>query len=145
MNILVLEDRGSVSFYMEEALRNEGHIIFSAYNVNDAQSYWEKENIDCIIVDLNMAPDGLKPEEIADTKDGLLTGWIWLSNYVFKDKPEMKRQTVIYTEYMGDLRENVSSQALEGIRLIPKRGFTSTAEQVFNHVKAIALMVERRN
>ena len=91
MNILILEDRGSVSSYLEDALINEGHTIFSAFNFNDAQSYWEeKQNeIDCIIADLNMPPDGLKPEEIKNTKGGLLTGWVWLSNYVFTDNEEM--------------------------------------------------------
>jgi CheY-like chemotaxis protein len=143
MNILLLEDRGSVSFYLKEALTKEGHVVLDAMGINDAQSYWGAEKIDCLIVDLNMSPDGLKPDETQQTKDGLLTGWFWLRNYVYKPSPAMKQRTIILSEYINALCECVPAEELKGIRLVPKKGSTSPAEQLLDHVKCIARVVER--
>lgn len=145
MNVLLLEDRGSVSFYLTEALTEEGHVVLDAMGINDAQSYWGAEKVDCLIVDLNMSPDGLKSEEIQQTKDGLLTGWVWLRNYVFVEKPQMKERTIILSEYIKALLANVPPEELKGIRLVPKKGSSSPAEHLLDHVKAIARMVERGN
>ncbi len=143
MNILVLEDRGSVSHYMEKALQEPGHKILSSFNVNDARSNWELGKIDCLIVDLNMAPNGLNPEEVKDTHDGLLTGWIWLREYVYKNNPEMRKRTIIYTDYMDALVDNVSEEQLDGIHLVPKRGSTRPAKQILKRVEEIDLMGRR--
>lgn len=142
MNVLVLEDRGSVSFYMEEALRHVGHQVCSASSVPDAQSYWDPAIIDCIIVDSNMSPDGLTEQEMGETKGGLLTGWIWLRNYVFKDNEDMRQRTIIYTDYLERIEEAVAPGELDGLSLLPKKGSTSPAQQLLKEVKRVALMVE---
>lgn len=142
MNILILEDRGSVSYYMVETLKQE-HIVFDAYNVNDANSYLGKEQIDCLIVDLNMSPDGLTQEEVVKTQGGILTGWIWLSNYVYKDRSDMKQKTIIYTEYMYALREAINKgvineDELKGIYLVSKKGSASPAEKLLECLREIS-------
>ena len=140
MNILIVEDRISVSRYMKKALRKLGHVVFHALNIYDARECWEDENItiDCLIVDLNMTPDGLTDDEIKATKDGVLTGWIWLKNHVFDNEPNMRPRTIIYTEYKTQLEREASGE-LGGIRaIIPKRGSTSTAQAVLDQVRAIS-------
>lgn len=141
MNILVFENRGSVVKYLREALGKLGHDVFHAFSVYDAQSFWKDERIDCLLVDLNIDPEGLEDDEIKETLGGLLTGWIWLREHVYKKDDAMKRRTIIYTEYSESLTENVSSEELDGIYLVPKRGSASSAQQVIKHVETIAGIV----
>lgn len=142
MNILVLEDRGSVSRYMEEALKNEGHNVFSAGNVSDAISLSKTGKFDCLIIDLNMPSDGLTEEEKTQTEQGLLTGWVFLKNYVFKVDHRMRERTIVYTDYLERFRESVPHTDLEGVRFIPKKGSPSPAEQLMKSVNLISRIVE---
>lgn len=142
MNVLVFEDRGSVSHYLEEALRSQGHQVFSAFSVPDAQTYWEDEEIDCIVADLNMSPEGLKDDGQERTARGLLTGWVWLVEHVFKEKEQMKPRTIIYSDYLNVLKDNVQADALKGVHLVPKKGTTSPAKEMLSFVERIARMVE---
>ena len=139
MNILTLEDRGSVSFYMRRFLEEEGHEILSAFSINDAQTFWEHDNVDCIIADLNLSPLGLTEEEIAASHGGLLTGWIWLSHYVFLERPEMRANTIIYSEYVANLEAAVSANELALTHRVRKRGRTSPAGEVIRLVRDIAV------
>ncbi|TKJ40015.1 hypothetical protein CEE37_09775 [candidate division LCP-89 bacterium B3_LCP] len=146
MNILTLENRGSVSFYMTDYLQKEGHEVFDAYNTGDAQSIWESDNyrIDCMIVDLNVIPVGFSTEQKKRSQDGLLAGWVWLSDYVLTKDATMRKRTIIYSRYINDLREDVGDEKLEGIRLVPKSDSASTAEQIIRHIQAIDNMLERK-
>ena len=101
MNILFLEDRGSVSFYLKENLHNRGHVVYEASSIPEATSIWRENKIDCLIVDLNLTPEGLTEEEIELTRNGLLTGWIWLKRHIFPDHPLMKKRTIILSEYLA--------------------------------------------
>lgn len=143
MKILLLEDQGTVSYYLQEALEKKGHDVLHALTINDALSYWEEENIDCLIVDLNMISYGLKPKEIKQTLDGVLTGWIWLHNYIFIKNPSMRYQTIIYTEFISEFKENVSEKEREGIYVIPKRGAKEPVKQLMQFVEAIAKKVAK--
>ena len=137
MKILLLEDRGSVSYYMAEALRMNEHEVHDAYNINDAQSEWETDEIDCVIVDLNLDPTGLSQKEIEETRGGLLSGWIWLRDHVLQKNPEMRQRTVIYSEYVSDLMRCVSKDDLRGIRLIAKGGQESAPDEVLKCIDKI--------
>ena len=138
MKILILEDRGSVSFYMQEMLESEGHTTIPAFSIPDARTILKNDGIDCIITDLNMDPWGLSPSQIRETRDGLLTGWIWLRDEVIKEKPHMKNRTIIYSEYGEALRKHIPEEELIGFRLISKSGPTSSAEQVLLNLKEIS-------
>lgn len=124
MTILFLEDKGSVTEYVMEMLERDGHHrVIEAYDINDAQSAWEdrvQRPIDCLIIDLNMPADGLSKVEEAATAAGLLTGWIWLTDYVFKDAPRMKARTIIFSDYLGEFKSRVLEQEYAGITIIPK-------------------------
>ncbi len=61
----------------------------------------------------------------------------------YKDNPEMRKRTIIYTDYMEELKENVSVEQLDGIHLVPKRGTTNPTKQLLKLVVTIARMVER--
>jgi CheY-like chemotaxis protein len=129
---------------MANALTELGHKVFSAYSVSDANSYLDEEKIDCIIVDLNMPTNGLSQGEVELTNDGLLTGWIWLHEYVLKEKPNMKERTIIYTEYMSELRAKISNNELEGILIISKKGPSSPALQIIDHLNDIEQKMNKR-
>lgn len=137
MKILVLEDRAAVALPMSEALEELGHTILPAYNINDAKSIWEKWDVDSLILDSNMSAWGLKEDEIASTKMGLLTGWIWLKNYVFATKPIMRKRTIILSEYLSEIKQYVPPEDLVGIFLVPKKGPSSSAERVLECLKTI--------
>jgi CheY-like chemotaxis protein len=142
MTILFLEDRGSVSIHITEKLEQDGYDVVSAYNINDAQSAWESRKekpIDCLIVDLNMPADGLSGREKEETKGGLLTGWIWLREHVFKEDPDTKTKTVIFSEYLDLFRMHVLESEYEGVVTIPKRAPYSPVEKLLKCVKKIAL------
>ena len=149
MRILHLEDRGSVSHYVKELLEeDERHEVRMAFSISDAQSFWKPQasqqdprgigTIDCIIADLNLNPQGLKEEERAETRGGLLTGWIWLRSYVFSEQPQMRKRTVIYSEYVADLRSHVLPADLRDIRIIGKRGASSPLRMLRDAVREIA-------
>ena len=140
MRILFLEDRGSVSEPITGKLKQDGYDVISAYDINDAQSVWEnrgKRPIDCLIIDLNMPADGLSDHEKEDTKGGLLTGWIWLREHVFKDDADMKAKTVIFSEYLNVFRMHVPESEYEGVVTIPKSAAYSPVEKLLKCVRSI--------
>ena len=76
MNILLIEDRGSVSSPLTGLLQNLGHKVFDAGTPADADDHWDRRKdspIHCIIADLNMSNDGLTPDEAETTRTGRLT------------------------------------------------------------------------
>lgn len=141
MRILFIEDRGSVSVPVTETLELDGYEVISAYDINDAQSAWENrevEPIDCLIIDLNMPADGLTDDQKKQTFGGLLTGWIWLRDYIFKDYPDMRKRTVILSDYLSIFREKVLENQYLGVVTIPKSAPYSPVEMLLKEVKKIA-------
>jgi hypothetical protein len=143
MNVLILEDRGSVSVYLEQALKEQGHMVFSGFSVRDAQKYWDDEQVECIIAGLSMNPEGLTDEEVTQTKGGLLTGWIWLKNYVFKTKEEMRSRTIIYSNALDTLKASCKESELAGVHLASKRRPGGTAEVLLRLIDAISALPVR--
>ncbi|MCP4705910.1 MAG: response regulator [candidate division Zixibacteria bacterium] len=120
MNILLLEDQGSVSVPLQNLLESRDHTIYNAPNLSRAKYFLKKYPIDCHIVDLNLPPEGLEPEKIKLTKDGLYSGWIFILEYISKIDIAQKKRTIIYTEYMNKLRAYVPKKELDGIYLLEK-------------------------
>ena len=139
MKILVLDDRGSVNVHVAGMLEDEGHIVIRAFNCNDAESYWKK--CDCLIVDLNLPTDGLSEDQIVHTRGGLLTGWVWLKTHVLSHKPEIAERTIIFSEYIANLREVVSTTEIGDVILISKRSPGSSVEKLLRSVKSICAKV----
>jgi len=144
MNILVVEDRGAVSFYLAEALQAEGHVVLEAYNTNDAQAHWDNREttpIDCMIVDLQIPQDGLTEAEKEESRSGLLTGWLWLRGHVLPYVPEeYGSRVIICSDYLRDLMEFVGADGCRGIWLVPKRSPSGSAGEVLKRVREISGM-----
>jgi hypothetical protein len=134
MNILFLEDRGSVTTYLSGALKKMGHIVFDAFNIYDAREKWENFKIECIILDLNLNAAGLLEKEKKETINGKITGWIWFENYVLEKNPFFKKRTIIYSEYIDELEDSKYTKHSEIIK-IRKRG--SRYEDVINKINLI--------
>ncbi len=139
MNILLVDDRGSVSKHVKGLLEDREHIVFSAFTIGEAQAYWEDNKIafDCLIIDLNMDPTVLLNEEIDRTHYGLLTGWIWLKEYVYKKDNSMKQRTIIFSDYLTELKNIVSSKELKKIRCVAKSNSGSSLELLLKHISDI--------
>jgi CheY-like chemotaxis protein len=141
MHILIVEDSHFLYPALEEMLRNRGHQATAAKNLYQAKEYWSKykDSIDCLIVDLNMSPDGLTEQEKEETKLGLFSGWIWLNNYVFTEKPEIKNYTIILTGHKEKLNDKLTNdnklKLLEGLSIISKRNPSNTTSLVNEQIK----------
>ena len=93
MNVLLVEDQGAAAYYIVKWLEEEGHVVLMASNLNVAQDYWDNRSevqIHCIILDLNMSPDGLTNKQKQRSEGGLLSGWVWLHDCVLSDEPEAR-------------------------------------------------------
>ena len=134
MNILLLEDRGSTAHFLLRWLKENGHLVLGkmnqgAYNINDANSIWSQRKevpVHCMIVDLDVPPDGLSDDQIKDAGGGCLSGWIWLRNEVLQNEPEMRSRTIIYSDYVDVLREHIPEEEYYGVTLVEKRKRDST-------------------
>ena len=147
MNILVLDDRGSSSYYLMEWLKIHEYTVYTAFNLNDAQSIWDNRAtnpIHCIILDLNVPTDGLKDEQKERSKGGLISGWVWLKENVLFDEPQMKYYTIIYSDYIHCLDDNIEEE-YEEITFIPKRQRSSSAEDVTKRIIQIAEAIALKN
>jgi CheY-like chemotaxis protein len=148
MNVLLLEDRGAATLYVVQWLESQGHKVLLAFNPNDAKSYWAKRDvtmIECIILDLNLPTDGLSKEQKERSVGGLLSGWVWLYEVVLAEAPQMRHRTIIYSDYIATLKDNVTEDKYKSITLIPKRRRSSSAREVAARIRQIGRMSSRSN
>jgi CheY-like chemotaxis protein len=138
MNVLIVEDRGAVAYPLKDELESAGYGVLLAPNISRARHYWQNRKIDCLIVDLNMDPEGLDPSQIVETMGGVLTGWVWLRDDVYSVCESMRERTVILSGYLEDLRSAVEPTDLAGIRLVPKRSHDLVQQDIMGLVSEIA-------
>ena len=123
MNILLLEDNGSVFSFLMEELEKRGHKIELATKVSRAIDLMSDEfdnKFDCLIVDLNINPTGLDDENLKKSEYEKIWGWIWLKNYVFPKDENWKKKTIIYSGYTQMLYSKVIEEDYKGIYIIEK-------------------------
>jgi hypothetical protein len=151
MNILVLEDNGSVSVTLGRALNTEGHQILAANGINDANHHWSQRTtvpIHAMIIDLNMRCDGLTDLQQKDSRDGLLTGWIWLRDTVLAHVPDIRNRVMFYSDYLSDLERYVPAPEYAGIRRFAKSD-SSSARDLLRYLHSmsphVAPQLEARN
>ena len=120
MNILLLEDNGSVFSFLIEKLEKHGHKIELATKVSRAMDLMEKfdNKFDCLIVDLHVNPIGLDIENI--DKNENIWGWRWLEKYVFPKDEKWKKKTIIYSGYTQKLYLKVDKRDYEDVFIIKK-------------------------
>jgi CheY-like chemotaxis protein len=129
--ILLIEDDGALVRDLSEEFKLK-HEIKCAYSYASAIGFWKKysEDFDCIILDLNINPDGLDTK-ITD-KYFPIQGMAIL-DYICENKTEkeikqIQSKTVIYSGYIGAFREKKHDiKFFNPLKLIPKTG-TSISE-----------------
>ena len=124
MNILLLEDNGSVFSFLMEELEKLGHRIALATKVSRAIDLMSDEigiKFDCIIVDLNINPIGLMNENLEKSDEyEKIWGWYWLKNIVFPKDEKWKKRTIIYSGYTKILYSKVDEKDYEDIYIVEK-------------------------
>ena len=104
--ILYVEDEANLRDFTAESLairmRKHGYTVQDFRRIDQAKEFFkaEKDNIACIVTDLNMSDEWLG-EYRSMTEGGMLSGWVWLQKYVYPEKPEMP--TIIYSGYLSFL------------------------------------------
>jgi len=110
--ILYLEDEafmrssttGHLSDDLKKTLKDQEYVVEDFRRIDQAEECFEdnKENIICVITDLNMSDEWLDGYE-GDTEGGMISGWVWLQECVYREAPNMP--TVIYSAYISFLEE----------------------------------------
>ena len=118
--VLILED----NLYTAEDIETEISFKFSDNNdveiliansldeANDMLSNIDKEEIVCIIADLNMDPSGLSHEEKIMTFGAVLTGWVWVSSKIMNDTELKDKNIIFYSAFINRLVENSTYKEL---------------------------------
>ncbi|MCX6744734.1 MAG: hypothetical protein NTX82_04385 [Candidatus Parcubacteria bacterium] len=143
MKILVLDRHAMAAVQMVDFLREEGHHeVINAFNINDANSHWQYDGspFDCLIVDITGPVDGLTEEEKNQTKEGWISGWIWLKNYILKEKPAFTPRVIIYsTQQTLQVLEEADPKAMKsGVSIICKNGSTSGVKLMLAQLEKIS-------
>ena len=142
--ILLIEDEGSISKKISEKLRNKRYIVKCAYSYASAIGLWEEaeennEEFDCIILDLNINPNGLTDEdvdkyfpihgiqvlnEICNKKDTEGN-----EKYSKELKKDIWNKTIVYSAYIYRLKEMQSDfEYFSLLELVSKQQNTSISD-----------------
>lgn len=137
MNILLLEDHGKVAIPLQGKLEREGYQVFPARSIYEAKEIWKANNINRLIVDLEMPPNGLKEQAPKpDQPIGRFSGWNWLKEDVFKKDESYRRKTIILTAFWKEFEKHIDKKDRSGIHLIKKKGkFIATILNVLKTIK----------
>lgn len=89
-NIFVLEDEVSILNEYKDKLSEAGFNVLAFSSIEKAQQgLLTDPDISCILTDLNLVTTGLSDSEIAQSFGSILTGWIFMKNYII-NKPKYK-------------------------------------------------------
>ena len=109
--ILLIEDNGDLSYDINEKLKNYGFEIKQADSFLSAMGMWKryKGEFDCIILDLNINPEGLSPHDSSkyfpccSIPFMLEIGW-GIKDDLGKPKFNPNIKVVVYSGYVNELR-----------------------------------------
>lgn len=135
MNILLVEDRGGVFINMIPMLEECGHKVLHAQELYSANAILREATIDCLILDLNVPPDGLDGELLDEALSCGLAGWVWFKDVFLKALPQMKERTLFYTDYRDLLERAATATQLAGITVLTKK---SGQSEVKSYVAGLA-------
>jgi len=134
-NILLVED----NFYVTQSIKKRFERIYNVDRINkviDAIDLFEKNQYDCIIIDLVIDPLGLTDEQV--NKYHPFFGWAWLKEYLLNDEekaPDIKRKVIIFSEFVAELKEKWGAE-LEGLNILQKSE-DSSLEKLINKIYSI--------
>lgn len=139
--VLIFEDKGSISYNIKDYIEElgKGFEVYIAFTVNDATSYFEefienKNDICGIVIDLNINPFGFTEEQLLSSKNGAITGWIWLKDIVLSQNQDLRKKTIIYSDYLNILSEYVNSEEIKDIEKVSKRNLDGSVQQLINKI-----------
>ena len=125
--ILLIEDDGTLTKDLKEQLNTLGYEVKNAYSYSSAIGLWKKYEgqFDCIILDLNINPNGL--DEINTSKYFPIHGILVLKDICKGKTQEESKQiwdkTIVYSGYVDVLRKKKSDfKNYDYLKLIPKSG-----------------------
>ena len=128
--ILLVEDNGSLSKELEKKIEDLDYLVERAYSYVSALGIWteDKGDYDCIILDLQINPDGLELDEI--DKYAPIFGMAFLHKISEGKTPDevtaLYKKTIIYsgfTKEFKDLSRRYKWDS-ENIKIITKTGFS---------------------
>ncbi|MCX6739936.1 MAG: hypothetical protein NTZ49_01760 [Candidatus Parcubacteria bacterium] len=134
-------DSHSCAKTFADILQDEGHEVVGALNPSDANGYWiyNPGNFDCIIIDVTGTYVGLTEAEQKQTKDGWTTGWIWLKNYILKEKPDFASRVIIFsTSESLEILDEADPSARQKVRIVCKNGEGSVTEALLAELEQIS-------
>ena len=125
--ILLIEDDGAITRDLIKEFKSHGHEVKFAYSYVSAIDRWKdyKGGFDCIILDLNISPDGVDDENF--NKYFPIIGILFLNNICEGKAPEemeqIWRKTIVYSGYVDKLREKKNDFPYYNLlTLLPKKG-----------------------
>jgi len=123
--VLLIEDDGALKRDLIKDLTENGLEVKSANSYVAAIDRWQenKGEFDCIILDLNMKPDGI--DEIAYSKYFPVHGIVFLNKICEEITPEEQtkiwEKTIIYSGYIDHFKDRKSDfNYFNVLTLIPK-------------------------
>ena len=127
--ILLVEDNGNTVNGIRTGLENQGYETKRADSYLSAIGLWEKykDRIKCIILDLNISPEGLSDE--AASQYFLLSGIPFLTEIGWNGNTVFDKQIIIYSKYTEKFKDYCERKGLNysGIAIFEKLG-TSLAK-----------------
>ncbi len=120
MKILHLEDISEVTYIFEDVFPDMGLDYEKATSIYEINELLSNSTYDCIILDLNLPTDGLSKELKEKSRDGKITGWIWLKHIGISRFGVKLESVIIYSDYIHDLDE-IDKNELKHVRKLKKR------------------------
>ena len=122
--ILLIEDSGDVSYDIKNDLKNYKYEIKFADSYLSAIGMWRRYNgqFECIILDLNINPEGLTPEKISKFYPTI--GLSFLIDIKWDENLAKKIKLIIYSAYITEFKVKCSQNNIDysGIVLVEKSG-----------------------
>ena len=137
MRILYLEDSGDDTNKILDLLVSHGYQVDTAYSIYEARDFISKNTYDCLIIDINLSPDGLTIEQKKNIKGGVLTGWVWFQDEIMKKNNPLSEKAIIFSDYTEKLKSLVPPETLINVGIIRKQGSTSRAEVLLEKIEEL--------
>lgn len=124
--LLLIEDNGDLSYDIKSELMECGYEIKQADSYLSALGMWKRYEgkFDCILLDLNINPEGLSPEE--NSSYFPLIGLPFMLKIGWNKDFDKNIKVVIYSGYINELKEVCYKNGLtcSGMVLFEKNGMS---------------------
>lgn len=122
--ILLVEDNGDSSYDLKSELMNCGYEIKQADSYLSACGMWKRYEgkFDCIILDLNISPEGLSEEQCSSFFP--ISSLPFLLEIGWNNSLDEKIKVVIYSGYVNEFKEICEKKNLpySGMAIFEKSG-----------------------